>query len=186
MIEQLRKTHKNVVLVDAGDMFFKTKSFPEIRARYILNGMDRMGYDAVTFGEGDLNMDFGFLKEQVKTLKVPFDSSNIQVFNDENTPVFLPYVIKEFDGIKIAITGVTPWVMMDDHVQENKNIKIENEYFNVKNFEEKADDHLERVHDFLMMQENIKTGLIYGPHFKYYPISLDRFINEIVDREFRV
>ncbi len=71
-------------------------------------------------------------------------------------------------------------------VQNKKNLKIENEYFNVKNFEEKADDHLERVHDFLQMQENIKTGLIYGPHFKFYPISLDRFINEIIDREFRV
>ena len=51
---------------------------------------------------------------------------------------------------------------------------------------ENADDHLDRVHDTLLMQENIKTGLILGPYLKYYPISIDRFINEIIDREFRV
>ena len=67
-----------------------------------------------------------------------------------------------------------------------RNLKIENEYFTVKNYEENPNDHLDRVNDDLLMQENLKTGLIFGPHFKYYPISLDRFINEIIDREFRV
>lgn len=69
---------------------------------------------------------------------------------------------------------------------DKKNIKVESEYFTVKNFEEKPNEHVDRVHDRLLMQENIKTGLILGPHFKYYPISIDRFINEILDREFRV
>ena len=67
-----------------------------------------------------------------------------------------------------------------------KNLKVESEYFTVKNYEEKPNEHIDRVHDRLLMQENIKTGLIFGPHFKYYPISIDRFINEILDREFRV
>ena len=67
-----------------------------------------------------------------------------------------------------------------------KNLKVESEYFTVKNYEENPNEHIDRVHDKLLMQENIKTGLILGPHFKYYPISIDRFINEILDREFRV
>ena len=67
-----------------------------------------------------------------------------------------------------------------------KNLKVESEYFTVKNYEENPNEHIDRVHDKLLMQENIKTGLIFGPHFKYYPISIDRFINEILDREFRV
>ncbi len=67
-----------------------------------------------------------------------------------------------------------------------KNMKIESEYFSIKNSEENANDLLNRVQDRLLMQENIKTGLIMGPRLKYYPISLDRFINEIIDREFRV
>ncbi len=67
-----------------------------------------------------------------------------------------------------------------------KNVKVESEYFNIKNVEEKPEDHLTRVNDRLAVQENIRTGLIFGPRFKYYPVSIDKFINEIVDREFRV
>jgi hypothetical protein len=67
-----------------------------------------------------------------------------------------------------------------------KNIKVESEYFSVKNYEVKPEEHLTKVNDQLACQENIRTGLIFGPKFKYYPVSLDRFINEIVDREFRV
>ncbi len=67
-----------------------------------------------------------------------------------------------------------------------KQLKIENKYFKVKSFKEKPDEHINKVHDQLLIQENIKTGLIFGPDFKYYPISLDRFINEIIDREFNV
>jgi hypothetical protein len=67
-----------------------------------------------------------------------------------------------------------------------RNLKVENEYFSIKNLEENADARIEQVHDELLRQENLKTGLIFSPHFKYYPISIDRFINEILDREFRV
>jgi hypothetical protein len=67
-----------------------------------------------------------------------------------------------------------------------KNFKVENEYFHIKNYEEKPEEHINRLNDQLGMQENIKTGLISGPKFKFYPVSLDRFINEILDREFRV
>ncbi len=67
-----------------------------------------------------------------------------------------------------------------------KNLKVESEYFNIKSFQEKPDEHINRVHDRLLMQENINTGLISGPLFKYYPVSLDRFISEIIDREFNV
>ncbi len=67
-----------------------------------------------------------------------------------------------------------------------KNVKVESEYFTIRNYEEKPEERLNRVNDQLSSQENIKTGLIFGPQFKYYPVSLDRFINEIVDREFRV
>jgi hypothetical protein len=67
-----------------------------------------------------------------------------------------------------------------------KNIKVENAYFHIKNCDERPEEHINRVNDQLGMQENIKTGLIFGPKFRFYPVSLDRFINEILDREFKV
>jgi hypothetical protein len=71
-------------------------------------------------------------------------------------------------------------------IAHKKSVKIESEYFNIKSCEEKPQEHLDRVNDQLGVQENIRTGLIFGPMFKYYPVSIDRFINEIVEREFRV
>ena len=68
----------------------------------------------------------------------------------------------------------------------NKQLKIESEYFKLQNYEEKPEEHLNRVNDNLMAKENTRTGLIFGPKFQYYPVSVDRFISEIIDREFRI
>ena len=67
-----------------------------------------------------------------------------------------------------------------------RNVKVENEKFSIANIDERAEEVLTRIEDRLLSQENIKTGLIFGPKFKYYPISIDKFISEIVDREFRI
>lgn len=68
----------------------------------------------------------------------------------------------------------------------HRRLKVESEYFRMQNCDEKAEEHLHRVHDNLMAQENTRTGLIFGPKFQYYPVSVDRFISEIIDREFRM
>ena len=67
-----------------------------------------------------------------------------------------------------------------------KNLKIESTDFHLMHSEGNPDEHLSRIEDRLMQQENTRTGLIFCPHFHYYPVSIDRFITEIVDREMRV
>lgn len=67
-----------------------------------------------------------------------------------------------------------------------KNLKIESRDFKMTHVGQSADSHLARVEDRLMQQENTRTGLIYCPHFTYYPVSIDRFISDIIDREMRV
>lgn len=66
-----------------------------------------------------------------------------------------------------------------------KNMKIENAHFRINHFEESPREHLSRVHDALLQKESTRTGLIFGPRFHYYPISIDRFITDILDRELR-
>jgi hypothetical protein len=68
----------------------------------------------------------------------------------------------------------------------NRHYKVESEYFKLQNYEEKPEERLNRVNDNLMAQENTRTGLIFSPKFQYYPVSVDRFISEIIDREFRI
>ena len=37
----------------------------------------------------------------------------------------------------------------------------------------------------LLRREIINTGVIRSPDVRYYPVSIDRFIREILDQEFR-
>jgi len=67
-----------------------------------------------------------------------------------------------------------------------KNLKIESKEFRMTRIEQQAEPHLSNVEDRLMQQENTRTGLIFCPHFTFYPVSIDRFITEILDREMRV
>ena len=69
--------------------------------------------------------------------------------------------------------------------QRKKSIKLSSEKFEIAPVEESAQGYLDRVLDRLMREENTATALIYGPRFEYYPISIDRFVNEVLEREFR-
>jgi hypothetical protein len=44
---------------------------------------------------------------------------------------------------------------------------------------------IERALDELAQREVINTGVILSPNVRFYPVSLDRFITEILDQEFR-
>jgi len=44
--------------------------------------------------------------------------------------------------------------------------------------------HLEMVLDELARREVINTGVILSPDVRFYPVSIDRFIREILDQEF--
>ena len=67
-----------------------------------------------------------------------------------------------------------------------KNMKIESTTFRLFHREDPPEQYLTRAEDTLMQQENTRSGLIFCPHFTYYPVSIDRFITEILDREMRV
>lgn len=68
--------------------------------------------------------------------------------------------------------------------KHRNNIKLESEYFNLTNHDDQPKEHLDRINDQLMRKEDTRTGLIFCPDIRYYPVSIDRFVSEILDREF--
>ena len=48
-----------------------------------------------------------------------------------------------------------------------------------------SEGHVERVLEELARREVINTGVIVSPDVRFYPVSIDRFIREILDQEFR-
>ncbi len=64
-------------------------------------------------------------------------------------------------------------------------VTVENEDLRIQRQDHDASTHLEQVMEDLTRREIINTGVILSPDARFYPVSLDRFIREILDQEFR-
>ncbi|MFP5386260.1 MAG: 5'-nucleotidase C-terminal domain-containing protein [Bacteriovoracia bacterium] len=103
--EEARRTGAHVLVLSAGDLntgppesvFFKAE--PDIRA------MNAIGYDAMAIGNHEFDIPLETLKGQEKISEFKFLSANILDKNGKE--VFTPYIIKEIDGKKVAIIGLT-------------------------------------------------------------------------------
>ena len=100
----LAKTN-HVVLVDNGDAIQGEPVGTMTSGKAIVELMNAVGYDVATIGnhEFDYGMD-NFLDLANNVAQYPYISANFS-YNDEL--VFQPYIIKEFDGVKVAFVGIT-------------------------------------------------------------------------------
>jgi hypothetical protein len=64
------------------------------------------------------------------------------------------------------------------------NVQLEHEELRISRSEQDSHVQADRALDELMRREIIDTGLILSPDVKFYPVSIERFIAEILDREF--
>ena len=64
-------------------------------------------------------------------------------------------------------------------------VSLESEDLKILRQERDPHGQLERVLEELAQREVINTGVIMSPDVRFYPVSVDRFIREILDQEFR-
>lgn len=64
-------------------------------------------------------------------------------------------------------------------------VQLESDDLKIRRHERDAEGHLDRVLDELSKREVINTGVIVSPDARFYPVSIDRFIREILEQEFR-
>ncbi len=64
-------------------------------------------------------------------------------------------------------------------------VSLESEDLAIRRHDRDPAQHLDRVLDELARREVIDTGVILSPDARLYPVSLDRFIREILEEEFR-
>ena len=107
-LAMVRDAYKNagyhVLLVDNGDSIQGEPVGTMTTGEANIKLMNAVGYDIATMGnhEFDYGMDRFF--ELSKMANFPYISCN---FNKNGELQFAPYVIKEFDGVKIAFVGIT-------------------------------------------------------------------------------
>ncbi len=95
----------HVVLVDNGDAIQGETIGTLTNGKALVELMNVVGYDVAV--PGNHEFDYGmsnFLTLSGEVAQYPYVSAN---FNYQDKLVFNPYVIKEFEGVKVAFVGVT-------------------------------------------------------------------------------
>jgi 5'-nucleotidase/UDP-sugar diphosphatase len=105
IVQQSRATHKNVLLLDAGDVNTGRAESNLFKAVPDILGLNYMGYDAMTLGNHEFDNPLHILRKQERLARFPFLSANVRTKNGE--AVVRPYVMKRFDGFKVAVLGLT-------------------------------------------------------------------------------
>lgn len=95
-----------VLLLSAGDVNTGSPESDMLDAEPDFKAMNLIGYDVMTLGNHEFDKPREVLLKQKEWAEFPFISANI-VKKDTGETLVEPYIIKEFDGLKVAILGLT-------------------------------------------------------------------------------
>ena len=93
-----------VALVDDGDSIQGAAVGAFTKGEVDVKLMNALGYDAATLGNHEFDYGMDRLMELTKMAEYPYVSAN---FTYKDEPVFDPYIIKEYNGVKVAFVGVS-------------------------------------------------------------------------------
>jgi len=102
--DAMKAAGNHVVLVDNGDSIQGEPMGTMTTGEANIQLMNAVGYDIAIPGNHEFDYGMDRFLELTKLAEFPYISAN---FNKEGELVFAPYVIKEFDGVKIAFVGMT-------------------------------------------------------------------------------
>ena len=106
VINQIRSTEKNVILVDAGDYSQGTPYFNFFNGRVEVDAMNRMKYDAITLGNHEFDNGIDTLAVVLKKAQFPILSSNYKLDKTPLSNLVKPYLILERGGLRIGILAL--------------------------------------------------------------------------------
>jgi 5'-nucleotidase len=105
-VKEVRETSENVLLLDGGDALFGDDLAQETKGQVIVEAMNLLGYDAMVLGSEDFRLGLDVLRQRMEEAQFPVLSANVVISGTEQL-FAKPYVIKEIEGHKVAIIGLT-------------------------------------------------------------------------------
>jgi 5'-nucleotidase len=183
LINQIRQQEKNVLLLDAGDIFQGTPYFNYYGGELEFKLMSMLKYDVATMGNHDFDNGIEGFYKQLPHAKFDFVSANYDFSNTILNDIVKPYKIIKKDSIKIGIFGLG--VELDGLVDKklyketiyNNPIEIAEDITNTLKNQEKCDliiclSHLgyknsnlpDKVCDVTLAQKTKDIDLIIGGH----------------------
>lgn len=107
------KQKENVLVFDAGDMFQGLPFANLEKGKSIIPIVNQVGYDAMAVGNHEFDFGAANLMEIEKEVNFPMIAANV---TKNGQDVFKPYIVKEIDGIKVGVFGLsTPETAFKTH-----------------------------------------------------------------------
>ena len=106
LIKDIRKDNRNILLLDAGDIFQGTPYFNFFGGEVEYKLMSRMKYDAVTLGNHDFDNGIEGLNKQLKHASFDFINSNYDFNNTVLKNKIKKYRVFVKDNIRIGVFGL--------------------------------------------------------------------------------
>lgn len=106
LINTIRKTEKNVLLLDAGDIFQGTPYFNMFQGQMEYDVMNYLKYDAATIGNHDFDIGIDGLVTQLKRANFSMLNANYITKDTALAEHVKPYQIFEKSGVKIGVFGI--------------------------------------------------------------------------------
>ncbi len=105
IIKQTKEQNPNTLVLDAGDTLHGMPIINISNGENAVKILNAAGYDLMTVG----NHDFNYGQDRLKELKglLNFNILSANILDANGNHIFTPYEIKEIDGVKIGIFGLT-------------------------------------------------------------------------------
>ncbi|HEY7728629.1 MAG TPA: multiheme c-type cytochrome [Candidatus Eisenbacteria bacterium] len=100
-----RLKYPNHFTVDSGDFFGQSGPQDSLKSAFLVQAMDKLGYDVVNIGERELNFGQQFLLGCFKKTKMDLVSANL-VYQGDGRPFAKPYVIRKVGNVRVAFFGL--------------------------------------------------------------------------------
>jgi 5'-nucleotidase len=106
LISRIRAQEKNVILLDAGDIFQGTPYFNKYNGELEMKLMTQMGYDASAIGNHDFDAGLENLSAQLKHASFPLLCANYDFTGTPMEGKVQPYKIFEREGVRVGVFGL--------------------------------------------------------------------------------
>ena len=200
LIKDIRKDNRNILLLDAGDIFQGTPYFNFFGGEVEYKLMSRMKYDAVTLGNHDFDNGIEGLNKQLKHASFDLINSNYDFNNTVLKKKIKKYRVFVKDNIRIGVfglgielEGLVPEKLYDGIIYKDP-IKSANYYSSLLKDKEKCNlviclSHLglkydtNKISDIEIAKKTKNIDVIIGGHthtFLEKPILIKNKINKDV------
>ena len=108
-LRRWRRENPNSLLIDAGDVYQGTDASLRTKGAMMIDLFNYLKYDAWIIGNHEFDWGIDTFANIIARSDMPVLAANMSVDDVTNSAFakLRPYILKEFDGIKIAVVGVT-------------------------------------------------------------------------------